>query len=275
MPTLRGLRRRGYTPASIRAFWDAIGVARRNHTIQLGQLEASVREDLNRLAPRVMGVLRPLRLVIENYAADRHEEFDVPNNPEDPSAGTRRVRFSRELWIEQGDFLEDPPRKYHRLAPGREVRLRSAYLVTCTGFDRDPATGEVSEVRCRYDPETRGGGAPDGRKVRGTLHWVSAAHAVPVEVRLYETLFSAEDPTDVPEGEDFLVHLNPDSLRVLERCPMEPALAGAEPGSRFQLERIGYFCVDPDSRDGKLVLNRTVTLRDTWAKIARAGGGGG
>jgi len=271
MPTLAGLRRRGYTPGSLRRFCAGIGVARRENQIELSRLEFEIRDELNRCAPRRMGVLRPLRLVIENYPEEQSEELPAINNPEDPEAGTRPLPFSRELWIERDDFLEDPPRRYHRLGPGREVRLRYAYLVTCTGFDRDPQSGEISCVRCRYDPATRGGDAPDGRKVRGTLHWVSARHALAAEVRLYDRLFRSPAPTEGAEGEDFLCQLNPQSLEVLPRCFLEPGLAGAEVGSRLQLERLGYFCVDPDSREGHLVLNRIVSLRDRWAKIAAGG----
>jgi len=273
MPTLSALRRRGHPPEAIRRFAAQAGITRRNKVMQLAQLEAAVREDLNRRAPRAMAVLRPLRLVIEDWPEGRVEELEAVNNPEDPSAGTRRVPFSRELWIERDDFLEDPPRRWHRLAPGREVRLRWGYFVTCREAVKDPDTGEVVELRCTHDPETRGGSAPDGRKVRGTIHWVSAAHAVPLEARLYETLFAAEDPTDVPEGGDFTENLNPASLEVVEDAWAEPSLAAAQPGDRFQLERLGYFCADPDGREGRLVLNRTVTLRDTWAKVSgrRAG----
>jgi glutaminyl-tRNA synthetase len=265
MPTLRGLRRRGYTPASIRNLMAAVGVTRRDTVTQLAQLEACLRDDLNRTAPRAMAVLDPLRVVIVNHPADRVEELEAVNNPEDPGAGTRRVPFSRELYIERADFLEDPPKKFFRLAPGREVRLRYAYFITCTEVVKDER-GEVVELRCTYDPETRGGDAPDGRKVRGTLHWVSARHAVEAEVRLYSTLFSVEDPGKVPEGGDFTDQLNPDSLQVVTGF-LEPSLAGAQPESRFQFERLGYFCVDPDTTPDRLVVNRAVTLRDTWAKV--------
>ncbi len=271
MPTLCGLRRRGATPAAIRAFCDAIGVAKRDNWIQIEALEHAIREDLNRHAPRAMGVLDPVRLVIENYPDDRVEELPLMNNPEDPEAGTRPVPFCRELFIEREDFAADPPPKWHRLAPGREVRLRSAYFVRCERAVTD-ADGRLVELRCSYDPATRGGSAPDGRKVRGTLHWVSARHSIPAEVRLYDRLFTREDPGDVPEGQDFTAGLNPHSLRPLGSARMEPSLASAEPGARMQLERLGYFCVDPDSRPGALVLNRTVTLRDTWSKIARQQG---
>jgi glutaminyl-tRNA synthetase len=271
MPTLCGLRRRGVTPAAIRNFCEDVGVAKRENTIELAKLEAAVRDDLNRVAERAMGVLRPLRVVIENYPPGVVEEFQLANHPQDPSRGTRRVPFARELWIERDDFEEDPPPKYHRLAPGREVRLRGAYLVTCTGVQKD-AAGRVSELRCRYDPETRGGDAPDGRKVKGTIHWVSARHALPAEVRLYETLFAVPDPNDVREGGDFTDGLRADSLERLTQCRLEPHLAGAKPGDCWQLERLGYFCVDSDSRPGQLVLNRTVTLRDTWGKLQQREG---
>jgi len=272
MPTLSGLRRRGYTPEAIRSFARGVGITKSESVIELARLEHAIREDLNRRAPRAMAVLRPLHVVIENYPEDRSEELPAVNNPEDPSQGTRLVPFSRELYVERDDFLEDPPPKFHRLAPGREVRLRYAYLVTCTGVVKDPESGEVVELRCRYDPATRGGDAPDGRKVRGTLHWVSARHAVRAEVRLYETLFSREDPSDAPEGEDLEAGLNPASLQVVPDAQVEPSLAGATPGSRFQFERLGYFCADPDGREGRPVFNRTVTLRDSWAKLARRGG---
>ncbi|MGI9591808.1 MAG: glutamine--tRNA ligase/YqeY domain fusion protein [Myxococcota bacterium] len=269
MPTLAAMRRRGYPPEAIRAFIEGVGVARRPNVIQLAQLEAAVRENLNETAPRVMAVLDPLKLVIENYAEGESEELDAVNNPQDPAAGTRKVPFSRELWIEREDFLEDPPKKFFRLAPGREVRLRYAYFVTCTGVVKDD-DGEVREVRCRYDPATRGGDAPDGRKVKGTIHWVSAAHALPAEVRLYETLFEREDPLDVGEGEEITDGLNPHSCE-RRAARVEPSLASARPGDRCQFERLGYFSVDPDTGEGHPVFNRTVTLRDTWAKVARKG----
>jgi glutaminyl-tRNA synthetase len=269
MPTLAGLRRRGYTPESIKSFWDAIGIARRDNTIELARLEFEIREHLNKVAPRRLAVLRPIRLVIENYPEGRSEELEAINNPEDPAAGTRKLPFSSTLLIEAEDFEAEPPKGFHRLAPGREVRLRYAYFVTCTGFERDPTTGAITEVRCTYDRATRGGDAPDGRKVRGTIHWLSAAHAEPAEVRLYDVLFGAEDPMDVPEGTDYLASLNPRSLEVLRGAWLEPSLAGAAPGTRVQFERLGYFCADPDSRPGRPVWNRTVTLRDSWAKIAR------
>jgi glutaminyl-tRNA synthetase len=269
MPTIVGMRRRGYTPEAIRTFCDRIGVAKRENVVDVALLEHAVREDLNRRAPRVMGVLDPVKLVIENYPEDRSEEFDIPVNPEDPSAGTRTVPFSRVLYIERDDFREDPPKKYFRLAPGREVRLRGAYFVTCTGVIRDPATGEITELRGTYDPATRGGGAPDGRKVKATLHWVSAQHAVEAEVRLYDRLFNTENPG---AAEDYRTVLNPGSLEVRRGCRIEPSVAGAVPGTRYQFERLGYFSVDPDSADGRLVFNRTVTLKDTWARIEARGG---
>ena len=270
MPTLTGLRRRGYTPRSIREFCDRIGVAKAASIVDLVQLENAVREDLNKSAPRFMTVLRPLRVVIENYPESQVEEMDAVNNPEDPGAGTRKVPFSRVLYVEQGDFREDAPKKWFRLAPGREVRLRYAYFVTCNEVVKDPATGEVVELRCTYDPETRGGDAPDGRKVRGTLHWVSAAHAVDVETRLYDRLFTVESPD---AAENWKELINPDSLEALTACKAEPALAGSEPGFRCQFERQGYFCVDPDSTADVLVFNRTASLRDTWAKIEKRQGG--
>jgi len=270
MPTISGLRRRGYTPESIRNFCERIGVNKFNSTVDIGLLEHCLREDLNRRAPRVMSVLRPLRVVIDNYPEDQTEQLDAINNPEDPRAGTRKVPFSRVLYIEQDDFREEPPKKYFRLAPGREVRLRYAYFITCTGVVKDERTGEVIELHCTYDPATRGGDAPDRRKVKATLHWVSAAHALKAEVRLYDHLFTKEDPEEVDEGADFAANLNPESLKTLDDCRVEPALAGAAPGSRYQFERLGYFCVDPDSSGGRLVFNRTVSLRDTWAKIEKA-----
>jgi len=270
MPTISGLRRRGYTPESIRNFCERIGVNKFNSTVDIGLLEHCLREDLNKRAPRVMSVLRPLRVVIENYPEGQTEELDAINNPEDPAAGTRKVPFSRVLYIEQDDFREQPPKKYFRLAPGREVRLRYAYFITCTDVVKDERTGEVVELRCTYDPATRGGDSPDGRKVKATLHWVSAAHARKAEVRLYDHLFTKENPEDVDEGADFAANLNPNSLQTLTDCRVEPSLAGAAPGSRYQFERLGYFCVDPDSTGEKLVFNRTVSLRDTWAKIQKA-----
>ncbi len=266
MPTLCGLRRRGYTPESIRSFCNRIGVAKFNGTIDIVQLENAVREHLNRCAPRVMAVLDPLRVVIENYPEDQTEHLEAINNPEDPAAGKREVPFSRVLYIERADFLEDPPKKFFRLAPGREVRLRYAYFITCNDVVHDEATGEIVELRCTYDPATKGGSAPDGRKVKGTMHWVSAAHALPVEVRLYDHLFATPDPYDVAEGEDWRSNLNPESLQVASEALVEPSLARAASGTRYQFERNGYFCVDPDSTQDRLVFNRTVTLRDRWAK---------
>ncbi|HEX9163970.1 MAG TPA: glutamine--tRNA ligase/YqeY domain fusion protein, partial [Thermoanaerobaculia bacterium] len=259
MPTLAGLRRRGYTPASIRNFCDRVGVAKRENVIDVALLEFSVREDLNQVAPRVMGVLRPLRVVIDNYPEGTSEEFESPNNPEDPSMGTRRVPFGRTIFIEQDDFMEDPPKKFFRLAPGREVRLRSAYFVTCTDVVKD-ASGNIVELRATYDAATRGGDAPDGRRPKATLHWVSAGHALDCEVRLYDRLFKSEDP----EGSgDFLADLNPHSLEVIDHAKLEPSLRGAAPMSRYQFERLGYFCVDADSTAERLVFNRTATLKDT------------
>jgi len=272
MPTIRGLRRRGYTPESIRQFCERVGVAKRDSRVDVAQLEFNVREDLNRRSPRVMAVLRPMRVVIENYPEDQVEELEAINNPEDPAAGTRKVPFSRVLYLERDDFREDAPKKWFRLAPGREVRLRYGYFITCREAIKD-ADGEVVELRCTYDPETRGGSAPDGRKVRGTLHWVSAAHAVAGQARLYDRLFIRENPDDVEEGKDFLSYLNDDSLEVLEDCRFEPSLAAARTGDRFQFERLGYFCLDEDrSESGQPVFNRTVTLRDTWAKIEKKSG---
>jgi glutaminyl-tRNA synthetase len=267
MPTIVGMRRRGYTPEAIRAFCDRIGVAKRENMVDVALLEHAVREDLNRRAPRVMGVLDPLRVVIENYPEDETEYFEVANNPEDDAAGTRRVPFSRVLYIEREDFREVPPKKFFRLSPGREVRLRGAYFVTCTGVEKD-ASGEVVELRCAYDPATRGGDAPDGRRVKATLHWVSVAHATNVEVRLYDRLFSAENPAAI---DDYRATLNPKSLEVLTNCWLEPSVHDAAPGTRYQFERLGYFCVDPDSTTDRLVFNRTVTLKDTWARIEQRG----
>ena len=273
MPTLCGLRRRGYSPAAIRSFCKRIGVAKTDSTVDIALLEHCVREDLNKTSPRVMAVLRPLRLVIENYPEDQVEEMDAVNNPEDPTAGSRKVPFSRVLYIERDDFREDAPRKFYRLAPGREVRLRYAYFVTCTEVVKDEESGEVLEVHCTYDPTTRGGDAPDGRKVKATLHWVSSAHALPAEVRLYDYLLKEESPDEPGDADDFKSMLNPDSLETLTSCRVEPSLAKAPPGRRYQFERLGYFCADQDSRDGALVFNRTVSLRDTWAKIQKAQNG--
>ncbi|MGZ0164429.1 MAG: glutamine--tRNA ligase/YqeY domain fusion protein [Planctomycetales bacterium] len=265
MPTICGLRRRGFTPESIRAFCGRIGIARMNSVVDLSWLEQALRDDLNAKAPRVMGVLRPLKVVIENHPEDQVDELEAANHPADESFGKRVIPFSRELYVEQDDFLEDAPRKYFRLSPGREVRLRYAYLVTCTGVVKDD-DGNVIEVRCTYDPESKGGNAPDGRKVKGTIHWVSAKHAVDAEVRLYDRLFSQESPDDVPEGQDWKDGLNPESLEILSNAKLEPSLAAAEPGARVQFERNGYFCVDQDSTSEKLAFNRTATLRDSWAK---------
>jgi glutaminyl-tRNA synthetase len=278
MPTISGMRRRGYTPEAIRAFADRVGVAKKENVIELSFLEHCVREDSNKRAPRVMGVLRPLKVVIQNYPEDRVEELEAVNNPEDPSMGTRKVPFSRVLYIEQDDFREDPPKKFYRLAPGREVRLRYAYFIKCIDVVKDDKTGEVTELVCTYDPETRGGDAPDGRKVKATLHWVSAVHAIEAEVRLYDNLFTVPDPMDFGElsraderdGRSFMDCLSQSSLEVLTSCRLEPSLRGARPGYRCQFERLGYFCVDEkDSKPERLVFNRTVTLRDEWAKVQK------
>jgi glutaminyl-tRNA synthetase len=269
MPTLSGLRRRGYSPEAIRLFCSRIGVSKTNGIVEYSLLEHSLREDLNVRSPRVMAVLDPIRVVIENYPENLVEEMDAVNNPEDASMGSRKVPFSRVLYIEREDFREDPPKQYYRLAPGREVRLRYAYLITCTGVVKDPATGEIVEIRCQYDPATRGGNAPDGRKVKSTIHWVSAAHALDFEARLYDNLFLPEDSAGQEEGEDFTARLNPASLQV-RAARIEPSVRGVAPGSRFQFERLGYFCVDKDSTPEKLIFNRTVGLRDTWAKIEKS-----
>jgi glutaminyl-tRNA synthetase len=269
MPTVSGMRRRGYTPEAITNFCRRVGVSKTNGSTELSLLEYFVRDDLNQRALRVMAVLRPLRVVIDNYPEGQVEEMQAVNNPEDPAAGARAVPFSRVLYIEQDDFREDPPKQYYRLSPGREVRLRYGYFVTCTSVVRDEKTGAVVEVHCTYDPATRGGDAPDGRKVKSTIHWVSAAHAIDAEARLYETLFTREDPNEVAEGGDFTDNLNPNSLEVLSGCKLEPSLCAAAPGSRYQFERLGYFCVDPDTTPEKLIFNRTVALRDTWAKIEK------
>jgi glutaminyl-tRNA synthetase len=268
MPTLSGLRRRGYTPASIRNFIAATGVAKANSMVDIAMLEHSLRDELNKTAPRAMGVLRPLRVVIENYPEGQTEELDAVNNPEDPSAGTRSVPFGRVLYIEQDDFREDPPPKYFRLAPGREVRLRYAYFITCVGVEKDEA-GNVVELRCIYDPTTHGGDAPDGRKPKATIHWLSAAHAAPAEVRLYDHLFTTPNPDDVPEGENFLSALNPRSLEMLAGAFVEPSLRDAAPGTHYQFERLGYFVVDPDSTVDRRVFNRAVSLKDSYAKAER------
>jgi glutaminyl-tRNA synthetase len=269
MPTIAGIRRRGYTPESIRDFCERIGVAKRNSIVDIALLEHCIREDLNKRAPRVMAVLRPLKVIIENYPEDKEEELEAINNPEDPSMGTRKVPFCREIYIEQDDFMENPPKKFYRLAPNREVRLRYAYYIKCVDVIKDK-DGNIKELICTYDPETKGGWAPDGRKVKATLHWVSARHCIEAEVRLYDRLFIKEDPTDVEEGKTFLDYVNPESLIVLKRCYLEPSLRNAKPGDRFQFERLGYFCVDTkDTKPGKLVFNRIVTLKDTWEKIKK------
>ncbi|MEM7313463.1 MAG: glutamine--tRNA ligase/YqeY domain fusion protein [Planctomycetota bacterium] len=270
MLTIRGLRRRGYTPESLQQFCKTIGVAKFNSTIDMVVLENSIRGHLNKVANRVMGVLRPLKVVIENFPEGEVLQLDAVNNPEDESAGMRKVPFSREIYIEQTDFMEDPPKKYFRLSPGKEVRLRYAFFLKCESVVKDESTGEIIELRCTYDPETKGGQAPDGRKVKGTIHWVSAEHALQAEVRLYDHLFGVPDPGDVEEGGTFLDNLNPNSLEVLTDCRLEPSLAEATPGERFQFERTGYFCVDSvDSKPGAMVFNRTVSLRDTWAKVQK------
>jgi glutaminyl-tRNA synthetase len=271
MPTISGIRRRGYTPEALRNFCNAIGVSKTNGTIELALLEHFLREDLNKRVPRVMAVLRPLRVVIDNYPEDLVEEMEAVNNPEDAAMGTRKAPFSRVLYIEQDDFKEVPPKQFFRLSPDREVRLRYGYFIKCTGVVKDERTGEIVEIHCTYDPATRGGNAPDGRKVKSTIHWVSAAHAVDAEVRLYDNLFTREDPNETDEGENFTANLNPHSLEILTGVKLEPSLRDAVEGNRYQFERLGYFCVDPDSAPGKLVFNRTVALRDTWAKIEKAG----
>jgi len=268
MPTLSGIRRRGYTPEAIRNFCAAIGVSKTNGTLELAMLEHFVREDLNNRAPRVMAVLRPLKVIIDNYPEGQVEEVDAVNNPEDESAGKRKVPFSKILYIERDDFREDPPKQYYRLSPGREVRLRYGYFITAKSVVKNDK-GEVIEVHCTYDPATRGGNAPDGRKVKSTIHWVSAAHALDAEVRIYETLFTKEDPNEVAEGQEFTANLNPNSLEVIAQAKLEPSLANAPIESRYQFERLGYFCVDPDSKPGHPVFNRTVALKDTWAKVEK------
>ncbi len=268
MPTISGIRRRGYTPEALRNFCAAIGASKTNGSIELAMLEHFVREDLNRRSLRVMGVLRPLKVVIDNYPEGQVEELDVVNNPEDPNAGVRKVPFSRVLYIEQDDFREDPPKKFFRLSPGIEVRLRGGYFIKCTSVVKDEQ-GNVAEVHCTYDPATRSGNAPDNRKVKATIHWVSADHALDTEVRIYENLFLKENPSDAPEGHDFRDNLNPNSLEVITHAKLEPSVKGAAPETRYQFERLGYFCVDPDSSADKLVFNRTVALRDTWAKIEK------
>jgi glutaminyl-tRNA synthetase len=270
MPTLSGIRRRGYTPEAIRNFVTQAGVSRTDGITDFAMLEHFVRDDLNRRSPRVMAVLRPLKVVIANYPEGQSEECDAVNNPEDPSAGTRKVPFSRVLYIEQDDFREDPPKGYFRLSPGREVRLRYAYFVTCTNIVKD-GSGQVTEIHCNYDPATRGGNTPpDGRKVKATIHWVSAAHAIDAEVRLYDKLFTKPFPNQAEEGQDFTANLNPNSLEIVRQAKIEPSLATVVVGSRYQFERLGYFCVDPDSTPGRPVFNRTVALKDTWAKIEKS-----
>jgi len=273
MPTISGMRRRGFTPSAIRNFCEKIGVAKRDSVVDMALLEFCIREDLNKTAPRVMGVLRPLKVVITNFPEDRVEELDAVNNPEDPSMGTRKVPFSRELYIEQDDFMEDPPKKFFRLGPGREVRLRYAFFLKCNDVIKDEKTGEVIELHCTYDPETRGGNAPDGRKVKATLHWVSASRSIPATVNLYKHLFVDEAPGAKKDGRDFTDLINPESLEVLTECRLEPCLADALPGEICQFERLGYFCADSlDSKPGSPVFNRTVTLRDEWKKIKKKTG---
>ncbi len=270
MPTISGMRRRGYPAEAIRRFIDIIGVSKNESLVDVALLEHCVRDHLNITTQRVMGVLKPLKVVLLNYPDNLTEQLDAVNNPEDPVSGTRKVPFSKILYIDQNDFREDPPKKYFRLAPGREVRLRYGYFIKCVDYKKDPESGEIIEVYCTYDPETRGGYAPDGRKVQGTIHWVSAEHAVDAEIRLYDRLFTVIDPRDVDEGETYLTYLNPQSLEVVKDCKVEPSLRDAMPGDRFQFEREGYFCIDPSSGDGQLIFNLTVRLRDTWAKIEQA-----
>jgi glutaminyl-tRNA synthetase len=272
LPTISGMRRRGYPPAAIRRFCDLVGVAKVNSIVDLALLESCVREELNRTTPRMMAVLRPLRVVIDNFPEGRVEELEAVNNPEDPAAGIRRVPFTRELLIERDDFMENPPKKFYRLAPGREIRLRYAFFITCTSVAKDPRSGEVVELHCTYDPATRGGDATDGRTSKATLHWVSAPESLEAEVRLYDTLFGKRDPEEVGEGQDWKSNLNPRSLEVLSGCRVEPSLKDAAPGSLWQFERLGYFCLDSgDSRPGRPVFNRTVTLRDPWVRIQKTG----
>lgn len=268
MPTLSGIRRRGYTPEAMRTFCDRIGVGKAEGVVDIALLEYFLREDLNKRAPRAMAVIKPLKVVIENYPEDKSEMLECVNNPEDPSAGTRLVPFSKVLYIEEEDFREDPPKQFFRLAPGREVRLRYAYFITCKEVIKD-ASGKITELRCTYDPATKGGDSPDGRKVKATMHWVSAPHAISAEVRLYDYLFSKPDPDDVEEGKDYKSNLNPKSLEIINDAKLEPPLKESKPGDTYQFERMGYFCMDPDSTDAKPVFNRTVTLRDTWAKIEK------
>jgi glutaminyl-tRNA synthetase len=273
MPTICGLRRRGYTPEAMREFCRRIGVAKFNSTIDMHVLENAIRDDLNQHAPRVMAVLHPLKVVITNYPEGKAEHLEGVNNPEDPAAGTRQIPFARELYIEREDFMEDPPKQFYRLGPGREVRLRWAYFIKCESFVKDPKTGEVTELRCTYDPATRGGNAPDGRKVKATIHWVSAEHAIPAEVRLYDHLFRTVDPDEAEPGKTWLHNLNPNSLQVVAGAKLEPSLAKAQPGDRFQFERLGYFAADYDTAPGRLIFNRTVTLKDEWAKLKKKQGG--
>ncbi len=273
MPTISGMRRRGYTAKSIRDFADMVGVSRSGGIADIQMLEYCVRQDLNRIAPRVMAVLRPIKVVITNYPEGQVEWFDTPVNPEDPDAGTRKVPFSRELYLEAEDFMEEPPAKFYRLAPGREVRLRSAYFIRCDEVIKD-ADGTVTELRCTYDPETQGGSAPDGRKVKATLHWVSAAHALTCEVRLYDYLLTVPKPSDMDDDKDFMSYVNPNSLEVIETAYIEPSVQGAAPGTQYQFERVGYFTVDPDSTAGRLVFNRTVSLKDEWSKLQKQGASG-
>jgi glutaminyl-tRNA synthetase len=271
MPTISGLRRRGYTPASIRNFCERIGVAKNNSMVDFALLEHCIREDLNASASRVMAVLKPLKVVIENYPEDLVEWFDVENNPENPETGTRKVPFSREIYIEQDDFMENPPNKFFRLAPGREVRLKNTYFIKCERVIKDEVSGEIIELRCSYDPASKGGNSPDGRKVKGTLHWVSVSHAIKAEVRIYDHLFTKIDPEDAPEGKDYRSNLSPNSLEIIENCMVEPDLVNAKPGERFQFLRMGYYCVDISSGESKLIFNRTVGLKDTWAKVVVKG----
>ncbi|PYG89709.1 glutaminyl-tRNA synthetase [Ruminiclostridium sufflavum DSM 19573] len=268
MPTISGLRRRGYTPSSIRTFCEKIGVAKNTSMVDYALLEHCIREDLNANASRVMAVLNPLKVVIDNYPEGQVEWFDIENNPENPDMGTRKIPFSKEIYIEQEDFMEDPPKKFFRLSPGTEVRLKNTYFIKCERVIKDEATGRIIELRCTYDPDSKGGNSPDGRKVKGTLHWVSAAHAVKAEIRVYDHLFTKTDPEDVEEGKDFRSNINPDSLQILENCMVEPDLVSAKPGNRFQFLRMGYYCADTESSKDKLIFNRTVSLKDTWAKVA-------
>jgi glutaminyl-tRNA synthetase len=267
MPTLSGLRRRGYTPESIRAFAERIGVAKRDSVVDIALLEFCLREDLNKRCARAMAVLNPLKVVIENYPEDQTEGLDAVNNPEDESMGTRKVPFSRVIYIERDDFMEDPPKKFYRLSPGKEVRLRYAYFITCKEVIKDES-GNITELRCIYDPATRGGASPDGRSPKATIHWVSAPHAISAEARIYESLFTKEDPQDTPSG-NFLDNINPDSLKVISDCKLEPSLRNAKAGEQYQFERLAYFCVDIDSSPNKLIFNRTVTLKDAWARIQK------